>query len=139
MNSGEQFNGGYAFLSYFLTGENRAYRKDLKVVDRTQPFEPFFWVDTAKGQCCGWGAWEFAAGYSWVNLNDGHDTVATNPANANNRRRGFDNAFVIGLNWYQNPWSVMKFDFTHEMVDFVDAGVPSDNANIFGVRWQVDW
>jgi phosphate-selective porin OprO and OprP len=139
MNSGEQFNGGYAFLSYFLTGENRGYRKDLKTIDRTQPFEPFFWVDTAKGQCCGWGAWEFAAGYSWVNLNDGHDTVATNPANSNNRRRGFDNAFVVGLNWYQNPWSVMKFDFTHEMVDFVDAGVPSDNANIFGVRWQIDW
>ena len=23
--------------------------------------------------------------------------------------------------------------------DFVDGGVPSDNANIFGVRWQVDW
>jgi len=41
MNSGEQYNGGYASLSYFLTGESRGYRKDLKVLDRTQPFEPF--------------------------------------------------------------------------------------------------
>ena len=139
MNSGEQFNGGYAFLSYFLTGENRAYRKDLKTIDRTQPFEPFFWVNTARGQCCGWGAWELAAGYSWVNLEDGHDIVATTPATAANRRRGFYDAVVFGVNWYQNAWSHMYFDFEHEMIDFVDAGVPNADANIFGIRWQVDW
>ena len=139
MNSGEQFNGGYAFLSYFLTGENRAYRKDLKIIDRTQPLEPFFWVDSAKGHCCGWGAWELAVGYSWVNLDDGHDTVATVPANSTNRRRGFYDAVVFGVNWYQNPWSHMYFDFEHEMIDFVDAGVPNSEANIFGIRWQVDW
>jgi phosphate-selective porin OprO/OprP len=139
MNSGEQFNGGYAFLSYFLTGENRAYRKDLKTIDRTQPFEPFFWVNTARGQCCGWGAWEVAAGYSWVNLDDGHDIVATNPATSANRRRGFYDAVVFGVNWYQNAWSHVYFDYEHEMVNFVDPGVPNTNANIFGIRWQVDW
>jgi phosphate-selective porin OprO/OprP len=139
MNSGEQFNGGYAFLSYFLTGENRAYRKDLKVIDRTQPLEPFFWVDTARGQCCGWGAWELTAGYSWVNLDDGHDIVATNPATSANRRRGFYDAVALGINWYQNPWSHVYIDYEHEVVNFVDAGVPNSNANIFGMRWQVDW
>jgi phosphate-selective porin OprO/OprP len=139
MNSGEQFNGGYAFLSYFLTGENRAYRKDLKTIDRTQPFEPFFWVDSAKGQCCGWGAWELTTGYSWVNLDDGHDTVATTPANSTNRRRGFNGDWIVGVNWYQNAWSKMYFDYEHEFVNFVDPGVPTSNANIFGIRWQVDW
>jgi phosphate-selective porin OprO/OprP len=139
MNSGEQFNGGYAFLSYFLTGENRAYRKDLKVIDRTQPLEPFFWIDTAKGHCCGWGAWEVDVGYSWVNLEEGHDTVATAPANSSNRRRGFENAIIFGVNWYQNPWSRVFIDYEHEMVNFVDAGVPNSDANIFGIRWQVDW
>jgi phosphate-selective porin OprO/OprP len=139
MNSGEQFNGGYTFLSYFLTGENRGYRKDLKVIDRTQPLEPFFWVDTAKGHCCGWGAWEVTGGYSWVNLDDGHDTVATTPANATNRRRGFYDTVVLGVNWYQNAWSRMFFDVEHEVVNFVDPGVPTSNANIFGIRWQVDW
>ena len=33
----------------------------------------------------------------------------------------------------------MYFDYEHEMVNFVDAGVPTSNANIFGIRWQVDW
>lgn len=139
MNSGEQYNGGYMFLSYFLTGENRQYRKDLKVIDRTQPYEPFFLVDSAKGIACGWGAWELNFGYSWVNLDDGHDTVATTPGTAANRRRGFNNNLIAGVNWYQNAWSRMYFDYELELVDFVDAGVPNSTANIFGIRWQVDW
>jgi phosphate-selective porin len=89
--------------------------------------------------CCGWGAWEVTCGYSWVNLDDGHDVVATNPATAANRRRGLNNDFVVGLNWYQNAWSRMFFDYELELVDFVDPGVPNSNANIFGIRWQVDW
>jgi phosphate-selective porin OprO/OprP len=138
-DNGQQFNGGYAQYSYFLTGENRAYRKDLKVIDRTQPLEPFFWVDSCKGAICGRGAWEFDCGYSWVDLTDGQDTVATTPATAANRRRGFNNDFIVGVNWYQNPWSRVFFDYEHEIVDFVDAGVPTSNADIFGVRWQIDW
>ncbi len=139
MNSGEQYNGGYTFLSYFLTGENRAYRKDQKMIDRPQPFEPFFLVDTCQGTSCGWGAWEVAIGYSWVNLEDGHDIVATAPATAANRRRGFNNDIVFGVNWYQNAWSRMYFDYELELVNFVDAGVPNSTASIFGIRWQVDW
>jgi phosphate-selective porin OprO/OprP len=139
MNSGEQYNGGYAFVSYFLTGEHRAYRKDLKTIDRAQPFEPFFLVNTAGGTSCGLGAWELALGYSWVNLNDGHDTVATTPATSANRRRGFNNAVNVGVNWYQNAWSRMYFDYELELVNFVDPGVPNSTASIFGIRWQVDW
>jgi phosphate-selective porin OprO/OprP len=139
MNSGEQYNGGYVSLSYFLTGENRGYRKDLKVIDRTQPLEPFFWVDSAQGTCCGWGAWEILCGYSWVNLDDGHDIVATTPATSANRRRGFNNDFIVGVNWYQNAWSRMFFDYEQELVNFVDPGVPNSNASIFGIRWQIDW
>jgi hypothetical protein len=33
----------------------------------------------------------------------------------------------------------MFFDYEHEFVNFVDPGVPTSNANIFGIRWQVDW
>lgn len=139
MNSGEQYNGGYAFFSYFLTGENRGYKKDFKAFDRVQPLEPFFLTDSCQGLNYGWGAWELAFGYSWVNLEDGHDIIATTPATAANRRRGFNQDVVVGLNWYHNPWSRMSFDYEIELVDFVDAGVPSSTANIFGARWQVDW
>jgi phosphate-selective porin len=77
MNSGENYQGGYAFLSYFLTGESRAYRKETKTIDRTVPYEPFFLIDACRGAACGWGAWELAVGYSWVDLDDGNDIVVT--------------------------------------------------------------
>ena len=139
MDSGEQFNGGYTFFSYILTGESRGYRKDLKTVDGVIPYEPFFLIDTCQGAVFGRGAWELAAGWTWVDLEDGDDIVATAPANAANRRRGFNNDIVLGVNWYHNAWSRMQFDYSHEMVDFVDDGVPDADANIFGARWQVHW
>jgi phosphate-selective porin OprO and OprP len=139
MNSGETYQGGYALLSHFLTGESRGYKKETKTIDRTIPFEPFFWVDSCHGQACGWGAWELAAGYSWVDLRDGHDIVVTVPANSTNRYRGFNNNAVIGVNWYQNPWSRVMIDYTYEMVDFVDNQVPTSNSSVWGMRWQVDW
>jgi phosphate-selective porin OprO/OprP len=139
MNSGETYQGGYAFLSYFLTGESRGYKKENKTTDRVTPYEPFFWVDSCRGRACGWGAWELAAGYSWVDLDDGHDIVATTPATSANRRRGFNSDIVIGVNWYQNPWSRLTIDYEHEVVDFVDGGVPDSNSNIWGMRWQIDW
>jgi phosphate-selective porin OprO/OprP len=139
MNSGEEYHGGYAQLGYFLTGESLAYKKENKTIDRTIPFEPFFWVDSCRGRGFGLGAWQIAVGYSWVDLRDGHDTLVTVPANATNRYRGFNNDVIIGLNWYQNPWSRVSIDYEHEVVDFVNGIVPDSNANIFGMRWQVDW
>jgi phosphate-selective porin OprO/OprP len=133
MTSGEEYTGAYAFVSYFLTGENRAYRKDLKVTDRTVPYESAFWVETNEGCCFGRGAWELAAGYSYVDLEDGHDTIP------GARERAFFDSFVVGLNWYHNSWSRLQVNYTHEITNFVDAGTPDSNANIFGVRWQVDW
>ena len=132
MTSGEEYNGAYAFVSYFLTGENRAYKKDTKVTDRTIPFEPAFWIDTCKGMCCGRGAWELATGYSYVDLEDGHDITAT-------RQRAFVDAYIVGLNWYHNPWSRIQINYEHEMTDFVAGATPDSAADIFGVRWAIDW
>ena len=41
--------GGYAFVSYFLTGENRPYNRKLGVFDRVRPYENFFRVRTCDG------------------------------------------------------------------------------------------
>ena len=131
--SGEQYNGAYVQTSYFLTGENRGYEKEAKAFYRVTPFEPAFWVDTCRGACCGRGAWELAAGYSYVNLRDGEDI------DPGVQERAFVDGFAFGVNWYLNPYSRMMFDYNHEVTDFVDAGTPNSNANVFGVRWQIDW
>ena len=43
------FYGGYAFVSYFLTGENRPYNRKMGVFDRVRPYEDFFRVRTCDG------------------------------------------------------------------------------------------
>lgn len=131
--SGEQYKGWYAQVSYFLTGENRGYEKEAKTFYRVHPYEPMFWIDTCDGCCCGTGAWEIAAGYSFVDLEDGEDIAAAD------QERAFVDGFNFGINWYLNPYSRVMFDYNHEMTDFVNGGTPDSDADIFGVRWQIDW
>jgi len=132
-NNGEQYNGAYAQVSYFLTGEHRGYKKPAKAFNRVHPFEPAFWIDTCSGICRGRGAWELAAGYSYVNLRDGQDIQP------GVQERAFVDGVALGVNWYLNPYSRMMFGYDHEVTKFVDVGTPNSNANIFGIRWQIDW
>src|SRR5262249_52374361 len=68
------FYGYYVTASYFLTGENRTYDRRL---GKLAPFyhsgvrSPFFAVKDDNGKPnFGWGAWEIAARYAFVNLDD---------------------------------------------------------------------
>ncbi len=131
--SGESYDGAYVQASYFLTGEHRGYKKAGKVFDRVHPLEPAFWVDTLRGSCFGRGAWEVAAAYSYSDMRDGQDIQA------GVEERALVDGFIVGVNWYLNPYSRIMFDYNLESTDFVDAGTPDSTANLFGVRWQVDW
>jgi len=78
------FWGASVQASYFLTGEHRPYKKSDGVFDRVRPLEPV-------GKDGGVGAWEVAARFSYLNLND--DKI----------RGGRLRDFTFGLNWYLNP------------------------------------
>lgn len=133
VTSGEEYHGAYAQVSYFLTGEYRGYDKAAKAFNRVHPLEPMFWVETCEGCCCGMGAMELTAGYSYVDLEDGDDIAAVD------QERAFVDGYVVGLNWYLNPYSRIMFNYNRESTDFVNGGTPDGDANIFGVRWAVDW
>ncbi len=90
-------HGYYVFVSYFLTGENRPYDTSVAGFGRVKPYENFWLVRTADGNCFGHGAWELAARFSNVDL-----------SNANG---GNMDQVTLGVNWYWNPNMRLMFDY----------------------------
>ncbi len=117
------FSGYYFQGSYFLTGEHRPYSKSSGVFGRLKPKENFL------GKGGRLGAWEVAARYSHLDLND-----------ANIGGGKLDN-YTFGLNWYLNPnvrWMVNAvLSKTKDSVSVV--GITDGNAQFYQTRVQIDW
>ncbi len=92
--SGNNLNGAYGYLSYFLTGESRSYKAKTAAWDRIKPNQNF----TTHG---GLGAWELAVGYDHLDLNSGVI------------QGGRASSGKIGLNWYPNSRIRMMANFVH--------------------------
>jgi phosphate-selective porin OprO/OprP len=121
------FHGTYIQTSYFLTGENRVYDRKKGVFGRVKPFENFFRVRTCDGDVeTGWGAWEIAYRYSWLDLDDAGVWGGTTA----------DHTF--GINWYWNPYTRLMFNYVHAQVS-PPNNQPNADLNVFQVRAQVDF
>ena len=107
-----QFWGGYVMASYFLTGETRPYKKSAGAFDRVKPLHNWREDD-------GWGAWELAARYSHLELNDGVI------------RGGRLEDFTLGLNWYLNP--NVRLMWNYVLANPSKGGI----VNIFETRLQI--
>ncbi len=71
------YGGAYAQCGYFLTGESAGYNKQMGVLDyNCKPFSEFMGMGAGHGMC-GWGAWEVAARWSYLDL----QTDRINPLN----------------------------------------------------------
>ncbi len=111
-------SGYYAFVSWFLTGESRAYKAKGAKFDRVKPAENY------TGSGLG-GAWEVALRYSAVDFDDGpFDQEA--------------NGITAGLNWYLNPHSRVQLNVVQSTAEDASAGV-DDDATALMIRWQVDF
>lgn len=78
---------------YFITGENREYDVPMGRFDRIK-VKKNYGTD-------GWGAWEVAARYSHLDLNDGGITG----------KKLTD--WTFGVNWYLNSQTKVMFDLVH--------------------------
>jgi phosphate-selective porin OprO and OprP len=107
------FQSYYVLGSYFITGENRPYRRTTGVFDRVIPKRSF--LDGHGGP----GAWEVAMRYSNIDLNDGPVTG------------GKLNDWTFGVNWYLNP--VTRFTLNYVMAD----GNPAPDERIWEMRTQL--
>ncbi len=67
-----EYHGVYVYASWFLTGEHRSYYTTWGKFGRAEPFVEFFRVRTENSRIVtGKGAWELAARWSYLDLNDG--------------------------------------------------------------------
>src|SRR5262245_26369539 len=124
------FWGAYGQVSYFLTGEHRVYEPDFARFGRVRPRANF---NPAEG---GWGAFEIAARYSYLDLND-------------RGIRGVQLSDVTAaVNWYLYPNARIMFNYIHADLSGRDATTPAPaslpisvtgTGDIVQTRFQVDF
>jgi phosphate-selective porin OprO/OprP len=113
--SDPNFDGYYILASYFFTGETRPYDTSEGKFSRLKPKNNF---QAAPGST---GAWEVAARYSGIDLND--EDVSG----------GKLNCITVALNWYLNPNTRVMSNYIFSDLDNIG------DAHIFQMRFQVDF
>ncbi|MEM7024853.1 MAG: porin, partial [Pseudomonadota bacterium] len=122
--------GAYGSVSYFLTDAKRNYSAGSGTFGRVSVDNPIH-----EG---GMGAWEIAARYDYISLNDGGAEI----------RGGKQGTTIVGVNWYLNNYVRMMLDGAWTRVFDANPRDTSGNAavdgsqnDIFGVgaRAQVDF
>ncbi|HBE68271.1 MAG TPA: ATPase [Planctomycetaceae bacterium] len=93
------FHGFYVYGAKFLTGEHMAFDRRKGTLSRAKPFENFFLVDRmCGGKGTGWGAWQLAFRYDYIDLTDEDITG------------GVGQSFTGGLNWYWTAYSKVQMN-----------------------------
>jgi phosphate-selective porin OprO/OprP len=123
----DYFWGAYGQVSYFLTGEHKVYEPDYGRFGRVKPKANF---NPVKGD---WGAWEVAARYSYLDLDD----------HAVEGGKLWD--VTAGINWYLFPNARIMLNYIHADVSGREATIATVPTNVTGTgdivqtRFQVDF
>jgi phosphate-selective porin OprO/OprP len=110
------FPGMYVSAAYLLTGEVRPYDREQAVFGQVLPARP---LDLRARR---FGAFECAARWSWVDLDDGPVTG------------GRMHLLGAGLNWYWNRW--VRWQLGYELA-FVDGGTLDGRLHVLQGRFQL--
>lgn len=110
---GPLYWGTYAQVSYFLTGENRRYRRTgpYAFSFTTPNINENFFTTQSRPWICGIGAWEIAARYDYLDLSGGGLFVPT--ASDGSGGTGRWNGMTYALNWWLNPNATIMFNWVH--------------------------
>jgi phosphate-selective porin OprO/OprP len=125
MNAGDDqtVHGAYVHLSYFLTGESRAYERFGQhgaQFGRNSPFNNVF----ATPAGISWGALEWKVRYSHLDLN--------------NVGKGEYNDLTVGFNWYWSDRVRILFDWIHPVTSR-SAVFGATRSDILGMRFDFNW
>ncbi len=136
-----QIDGAYVQASWFLTGENRVYKTSSGAFGRVTPRRSF---DPQNG---GWGAFELAARYSWMDIND----PDLNAAATGGGGGGKEQNVTAGINWYLFSNLRLTANYVYANVSNTgvqrvdDPGVPTffpregGDIHLFQARAQIEF
>jgi phosphate-selective porin OprO and OprP len=136
------FAGAYGEVSWTFTGEPHTYNPQAGSYRRVLPRRSFSLKDG------GWGAWEIALRFSYVDLDSdyviGELQSATPAAIVGGKQYGY----TVGLNWYPNDLIRLMLDFNHvdfqkwnaQILQSVPLGAPiGATINAISLRAMVDY
>jgi phosphate-selective porin OprO/OprP len=110
-----QFHGGYVQVAYYLTGESRSYTLTSGVFDRIVPNR-----NVALG-APGWGAWQVAARFSRLDLDD-RDVSGGTETNG-----------TFAINWYPSPITRLSTEYVYGKVD------RQGDVHVWQIRFQFEF
>jgi phosphate-selective porin OprO/OprP len=116
------FQGWYAMATWSLSGESRPYDAATASFHGLEPVAPL-----GKN---GFGAWELAARYSYMNL----DYL---PGAAGGVAGGKQAVWSAGLNWYPNRAVRFLLDYSNIRVSHGNAAALNISADAIGLRSQI--
>lgn len=139
------YNGAYGEVMYRLTGEHREYDKRLGTLKNPIPFNDFISIGRGPDRGVrGWGAWEIAARWSFVDLRNpsklnGHyyDTTTNTFTGNSHAGTGTLNDSTIGVSWFLNANTKIQANWICALLDNQAKGFSV--ANLFVSRVQVSF
>ena len=121
---------GYAFVSFWPTGETRNYDATTGEVKRPKILNPI----TAGG----FGGLELALRYDYADLTEAYDTASTPASKTLSQDAGKYTAWTLGVNYYPTAFVRFQANYTDGTVDPVVALHGSDIKQ-FQLRAQLDF
>jgi phosphate-selective porin OprO/OprP len=125
------FSGWYLQAAWAVTGEHHAWTNANGGFTGLRPAKVF---DPKRGS---WGAWEVAARYSELDLND-RAGVGGVAAPAGGIRGGEQRITTVGLNWYPNNVIRFLLDYQWDRVSRLNAAgaAVGEDVNVVSLRSQ---
>lgn len=118
-------NVGYAFVSWWPTGEMRNYEAKKGEFGRPKILNPI----TAGG----WGGVELAVRYDWADMTEARNVNLAAPSGA-----GEYTAWTLGVNYYPHPYVRVMANYTKGEADHFAAGGDFD-VDTLQFRAQLDF
>lgn len=128
--SDPKLNVGYAFVSWWPTGEQRNYEATKGEFARPKILNPI----TAGG----FGGVELLARYDYADLTDAYDTAATAAGRTLSQDAGKYKGVTLGANYYPTSYVRLQANYTRAKIDNPALGRDID-LDQFQLRAQLDF